>query len=74
MSRLNKDFAFRQGLGAGGGATSQTNEPKKSGSKKSGYFVRGGVQKSNVDSEVHYEEVTKSHYETEKGEPDPKKR
>jgi hypothetical protein len=40
-------------------------------------FVRGGVQVSNVDKKVHYEEVKKSHY-TEVTpnleEPDTKKR
>lgn len=63
----------RTGLGGG---TKSSAEAKSAGAKKSGYFVRGGVQTSNVDNKVHYEEVSKTHFATNEEEegPDAKKR
>mgnify|MGYP000015761185 CR=1 FL=1 len=57
--------SYRSGLGSKGDKSSSKegkSSSKSSGSKKSGYFVRGGVQTSNVDSKVHYEEVTDTHF------------
>ena len=56
---------YRSGLGGSG-----------SSGNRSGAFVKGGVQKSNVEGGVAEELVTKSHYTEERLDegPDPKKR
>jgi len=57
---------YRSGLGGSGSAQ---------GSRQ-GLFIKGGIQKSNVEGGVAEELVTKSHYTEERPDegPDPKKR
>lgn len=58
---------YRSGLGGSSGLAQGS---------KAGAFVKGGVQKSNVEGGVKEELVTKSHYTEERPDegPDPKKR
>ena len=62
------DYRSKYRSGLGGSDSSQGN--------RQGLFVKGGVQKSNVEGGVQEQVVTKSHYTEERVDegPEPKKR